>query len=194
MSIHRVVCIQTIPSIGQQYENAIHLNNPDGALSPLQIGQELDGNFCAKVRLFQSDFLGWQFLYISDVAHPEAGSFIYPMNNQGGLVHVGYIYPTLCYKFKWQTTGTGRHKAGRFFIAGGRNDWMTAGGITASAATNGGIVLGQIMARYSSTGTGPLRLGTYDYSNEGTGFHTVVSASFWNYLGQQRRRNYGVGV
>ena len=194
MSFHRVVCVTTIPSIGATYNNAIHLANPDGALSPLEIGAELRDNFITKIRGWQSDFLGWQFLYISDINNPEAGSTVFPMDNVGGLAHTGYLYPTLCYKLKWQTTGTGRHKFGRFFISGGRNDWSTAGGITASAATNGGILLADILARYSSTGTGPLTLGIVQQDSGGPIFHSVETGSFWNYLGQQRRRNYGVGV
>lgn len=191
MSVHRVVMLQSIPSIGEFYENVIHLDNPDGTLTDLQIAQELEANFCVSIRQFQSDFLGWQFLYVSDMAHPELGSFIYPMNNQGGLVHVGYVYPTLCYKLKWNVAGTGRRKQGRFFIAGGRIDWMTPGGITASAALNGGIHLQGIVDRYKSGGTGPLTLGTW--SVDGL-HHPLLSATLWQYMGQQRRRNYGVGM
>jgi len=194
VSFHRIVCIQTIPSIGATYENAIHCDNPDGSLSPAQIGAELRDNFIARIRNWQSNFLGWQFLYISDVNNPDAGSTVFPLNNLGGLAGVGYLYPTLCYKLKWQTTGTGKHKGGRFFIAGGRNDWSTAGGITASAATNGGIHLAAIVARYSLTGSGPISLGTWTTDAEGGTFNYLLDASFWNYLGQQRRRNYGVGV
>ena len=194
MSYHRIVCLQTNGSIGATYENVIHCDNPDGSLSNAQIGAEIATNFAANIRAFQSWFLGWQYLYISDVAHPEQGSFVYPMNNAAGIAQQGYVYPTLCYKLKWQTTGTGRHRGGRFFIAGGRADWMTSGGITQSAATNGQVFLNNILNRFKQGGTGPIRLGTITQDQEGFTFNALLTGSFWNYLGQQRRRNYGVGI
>jgi hypothetical protein len=107
---------------------------------------------------------------------------------------VGYLYPTTGYKLKWQTTAGGRHGRGRFFIAGSRSDWATAGGITASAVTNGGIHLAAIVSRYGPTGTAPLRLGLIHKGGGESTYSGLVSAQFWVYLGQQRRRQYGVGI
>jgi len=195
MSIHTVLCVQTIPSIGATYQNVIHVNNDDGGLTPLQIAQELETNFMPRIQNFQSWFLGWQYFYIYRYAHPEVPVFIYPLSNSPGLAHVGYLYPTNCFKLKWYTSFGGRHGRGRFYIAGGRDDWATAGGITASAATNGGIHLAAIVARYKFIGgSGPIALGIVPKNGDESDFHGLESAQYWQYLGQQRRRQYGVGI
>jgi hypothetical protein len=159
------------------------------------IGAELDTHFCLYIRQFQSDFLGWQVLYIYNALDPLVPVYIYDMVNQGGIAHVGYLYPTTCFKLKWQASVGGRHGRGRFFIAGGRNDWATAGGITSSAATNGGIWLNTLLNRYSVSGTGPIQLGLIPAgATSSSQFSPVINGQFWQYLGQQRRRNYGVGI
>lgn len=194
MSIHRVVMVQSIPSIGMIFQNAVHFNNPDGALTDAAIGAELAANFCVSIRNFQSNFLGWQYLYIYQLTTPPPPVYIYSMGNVGGLAGTGYLYPTQCMKLKWQTTAGGRKGRGRFFIAGGRNDWVTAAGINATAATNGGIHLANIVARYKLGGTGPLVLGLVEKNGGPTTFTSLQTALFWQYIGQQRRRQYGVGI
>jgi len=116
------------------------------------------------------------------------------LNNSGGLASVGYIYPTLCYKISVQSTLGGRRGRGRFFVAGGRSDWMTASGITQSAATNGGIMVQDLMSRYSFTGSSPLKWVLYHRDPEGGSTSHVVSAILRPFMGMQRRRNYGVGI
>jgi len=176
------------------FQNAVHFNNPDGFLTDAAIGSELATNFMPRIQNFQTWFLGWQYFYIYKVDHPEYPVYIHPLANSPGLASVGYIYPTQCYKLKWQCLAGGRHGRGRFFIAGGRSDWSTAGGITASAVTNGGIHLAAIVARYKSGGTGPLTLGLVPKGGSAVDFTALNSALFWQYLGQQRRRQYGVGI
>jgi len=194
MSVHRVVMVQTIPLLGLTYENVVHFNNPDGALSGAAIGAELQANFMPKIQGWQSNFLGWQYFYIYRVGHPEIPAYIYPLSNSPGLSTAQYMYPTNCYKLKWQCLAGGRHGRGRFYIAGGRSDWAANYGITASAVTNGGILLGQIVARYKLGGTGPLTLGLVEKGGGESTFTALDSAVFWQYIGQQRRRQYGVGI
>jgi hypothetical protein len=186
--------VQTIPSIGMQFENAVHFNNPDGFLTNAAIGAELATNFMVRIQNFQSFFLGWQYFYIYRVGHPEIPVYIHALSNSPGLFNGGYLYPTTGYKLKWQCLAGGRHGRGRFYVAGSRSDWATAGGITASAATNGGIHLAAIVARYKSGGTGPLTLGLVPKGGSEVDFTALNTALLWQYLGQQRRRQYGVGV
>jgi hypothetical protein len=194
MSIKRVTMVQTIPSIGLTFENVVFFNDPTSAMTNAAIGAELRSNFCAKIREFQSNFLGWQFLYIYDANDPSIPVYVHPMLNDPGIAAVGYLYPTNCYKLSWVGTRGGRHGRGRFFIAGSRSDWATSAGITTSAATNGGIHLNSIMTRYSNTGSGPLKLCLWSRNEAGHPTNNVASALFRPYLGIQRRRNYGVGI
>jgi hypothetical protein len=185
---------QTIPSIGQTYQNVCFFDNPDGGLTALQIAGELAANFMPRIQNFQSNFLGWQFLHIYDANDHDDPVYIHPLNNSPGLANTGYIYPTLCYKISLQAVIGGRRGRGRFFVAGGRNDWMTAGGITASAATNGGIHIAALMARYSVTGNGPIKWVIYHRANEDQSASFIASALLRPYMGMQRRRNYGIGI
>lgn len=186
--------VQSIPSIGMIFENAVHFNNPDGYLSNAAIGAELATYWMTRIQNWQSYYLGWQYFYIYRVGHPEIPVHIYPLANSPGLAAQPYIYPTQCYKLKWQCLAGGRHGRGRTFIAGGRSDWMTAGGITASAVTNGGIHLAALVARYKSGGTGPLTMGLVEKGGGESTFTAMESALFWQYMGQQRRRQYGHGI
>jgi len=195
MNVWRVICLQSIPSIGQFYENAVHFSDDSGSMTANAVGIELDSFFCNYIRQFQSDFLGWQQLYIYNALNPLVPVYIYDMANQGGFYHGGYIYPTTCMKLKWQSTIGGRHGRGRFFIAGGRVDWVTPGGVNSAGSLNGGIWLNTLLNRYDIAGSGPLKLGLMRSGSHSVGDYTkVIGGQLWQYLGQQRRRNYGVGI
>jgi hypothetical protein len=194
MEIARVVMIQSIPLISQIYQNVVHFRNPSGTLSDAAIASEIATNFMPKIQGFQSNFLGWQYLYIYNAETPGTPPFVYNLANSPGLSTAAYIYPTLCMKLKWQTLSGGRKSRGRFYIAGGRADWVTNAGVNATGALNGGIVLGQIVARYKLGGTGPLILGLYNERDPEPEFRHLDSATFWQYCGQQRKRQYGVGI
>ena len=194
MSYHRIVCVQTIPSIGQTYNNVFYMQNPDGALTNAQIGAEINNNLGAQLRGFQSWFLGWQFIYVYDADNHDTPNYIYPCNNAGGLAQEGYLYPTTCFKISWSSLLGGRRGRGRTFIAGSRASWATAAGITASAATNGGVLINNIIARYGNSGNGPLRMVIWHRGTEPPVPSGVVGGILRPYLGMQRRRNYGIGV
>jgi len=191
----RVVMTQSIPSIGQTYQNVVHFYGPGGAGDTAQaLAAELTANFMPKIANFQSWFLGWQFLHIYNAESSGTPVYIHPLNNYGGLAQEGYVYPTLCYKISVQSTVGGRAGRGRFFVAGGRASWMTAGGITQSAATNGGAQLTALIARYSNTGTSSFKWCLIHKDAQNFIVKPMTSLLLRPYMGMQRRRNYGVGV
>jgi len=191
----RVVMTQTIGSIGATYQNVVHFSGPGGAGDTAQaLGPELLSNFVPKIAGFQSWFLGWQFLHIYDAEDSGAPVYIHPCNNFAGLGQEGYVYPTLCYKISVQTSVGGRAGRGRFFVAGGRASWMTAGGITASAVTNGGVMLSQLVARYATTGNGSFKWCLVHKDAQNFIVKPMTSLLLRSFMGMQRRRNYGVGI
>ena len=84
MSIHRIVMTQTIPSIGQTYQNVVFMANDDGALTPLQIATEIATYFMVRIQNFQSNFLGWQYLHIYDAGNDSVPTYIHPLLNSPG--------------------------------------------------------------------------------------------------------------
>lgn len=195
MSLWRVIMLQTIPSIGATYENVVHFKSSDVATASA-LADDLQANFMPHAQNFQSWFLGWQYLYVYKLTSPPSPVYIRNLaNDSASCAHVGYLYPTTGFKWRLQATVGGRHGRGRFYCAGSRSDWATAGGITASGATNGDIHLQAIIARYKSGGTSSytwvLRPG--DTLTEAD-CPSIVSGSVWPYLGMQRRRQYGVGI
>jgi hypothetical protein len=194
MSLWRVIMLQTIPSIGATYENVVHFKSADTATN-VQLADDLQANFMPHAQNFQSWFLGWQYLYVYKIATPLPPVYIRNLgNDSASCAHVGYLYPTTGYKWRIQTTVGGRHGRGRFYVGGSRSDWATAGGITSDAATNGGIHLAAIVNRYKSGGTSQFVWCLRPPGGSEIDCPSMVSASFWQYLGMQRRRQYGVGI
>lgn len=192
---YRVVMTQTNGSIGQTYQNVVHFYGPGGGGDTAQaLGAELLANFVPKIAGFQSWFVGWQFLHIYDADDTGVPVYIHPCNNFAGLGQEGYVYPTLAYKISVQTTVGGRAGRGRFFVAGGRASWMTAGGITASAVTNGGVMVSQLQARYSNTGTSEFKWCLFHKDAQNHIVKPMTSLLLRQYMGMQRRRNYLVGI
>lgn len=195
MSIYRAVFVQTIPSISATYENSVCFNNGGGGgLSLAAAAAELQANFVVSISQFQSWFLGWQFLYLYNLNNPVLPPYILNLGNYAGLAHTGYIYPSIAMKLKWHGVTGGRHGRGRFYIAGSRDDWVTAGGVNGTGLTNGTIHMNNMMARYKVGGTGPLNLTIMPKGGSVVDTVAVETATFPQYLGNQRRRNYGVGI
>jgi len=191
----RVVMVQTIPSINMTFENSVGFDRQDeSAGSSSGVADEVQNFFMPMVQNFQSWFLGWQSLYVYKWNHPEEPVYFRNLANSPGLAHVGYIYPTLCMKLKWYGVVGGRHGRGRFYIAGGRDDWVTAGGVNGTGLTNGGTWATNITNRYKAGGTGPYKLVIIPKPPTENVPVGLQSVSFPQFLGQQRRRQYGVGI
>jgi hypothetical protein len=195
VAVYRVVMVQSIPSINMTFENAVGFRTRvDGVGSAAGLATDIQANFMVMIQNFQSNFLGWQSLYVYDWHNPDTPPAFLNLGNSPGLAGVGYMYPTLCMKLKWIGVTGGRHGRGRFYIAGGRADWTTAGGVNGTGLTNGSVWANNIKNRYSSTGTGPYVLSILPKRPTELTEVQMASVQFPQILGQIRRRNYGVGI
>jgi len=190
MGNYRVIMQQSIPSIAQIYENVCYFHGSGGTDTQADLAAELNANFCVSIRNFQTWFLGWQFLFVYKLGPAAPPVLQYAMNNQAGLAQVGYLYPSTALKIRWTGSTGGRHGHGRFYVAGSRNDWATAGGITASAATNGAVHINNIINRYGVNHTSNYQLVLWDRKSTEQAYVPVQSGALFQYLGQQRSRNY----
>lgn len=190
MSIHRVIFTATM--LGQRFQNVLHFENPDGALSNAAMRDELLTNFVARLRNLQNNALVWQSMSIQKVdGVPDEAEVFILSGHVGSLV--GNPAPTvLCGLFSIRTGVAGRRGHGRFYMFGVHGDSVANSVVQSGALAAYVTEANFITNRFKGGGSGPITLGVCPRSNPGD-FLSMTNLIPRPVFGIQRRRNIGVG-
>src|SRR6187549_1948016 len=172
MGIVRVVMTATF--LGQRCQNVLHFLNPDGALTHLEISEELKPNFITQLRNVQNNQCSWTQISVQNVG------------TGAGAV------PAICPVVSIRTGTAGRHGHGRFYIMGLHAESIANGTFQTDALAAYQTYVNNIKNRYKSGGTGPITMVVCPRSDP-MSYHVMTDLIVRSIFGIQRRRNIGVG-
>lgn len=198
MGVERVTI--TALMYGQKMQNVLHFNNPDGALTGLQVCQEIRDNWIGTavnvgIHAWCTQSTTWVQVASQTRAASPAPPTILTINQPGYQGANNEIVPFACVVLKFQTAVAGRRGRGRSYTPGVMPGMFTQGLMDDTLNFFGATALATMNSRYCAGGSGPLRL----LVGPKTGivladFYEVTLISFSTFLGVQRRRNIGFGI
>lgn len=190
MSHHRVTVSGLL--YGQTHQNVLHVSNPDGALSHSQIADEFETHWISQVKTKQVTSMIYNQIIVSDSSGSGPPAFTKAVNVAGTNVANADAVPFSCFVVQLRTNLAGRHGHGRFYVSGVTNSAHTNGIVTAAVITAWNTTLATMKARFAEGGTSALTLVLKEKNAQV--YHPVTDMIIRQYLGVQRRRNYGVGI
>jgi len=190
MSIVRVIMTGSI--LGQKMQNVLHFQNPDGALTNLQISEELKPNWITVLRNVQNNQLQWTEISVQRVDSPGFAADVYTVTAAPGSLSGSAALTFACPVVSIRTGVAGRAGHGRFYIFGLHGDSVSNGAFQSGAFAAYQTYVGNLKNRYKSGGTGPIVLGVCPRNNP-VDFKPMTDLIVRPIFGVQRRRNLGVG-
>lgn len=190
MSIVRVITSQSL--WGQLVQNVMHFQNPDGALSALEIKDEVFTSLWTRLRNHQNTNLIYNSMSVQIVDSSGHSPDVFSLGGLHGSLDGDSYHPSIAVLFSIQTAFGGRHGHGRFYMCGLHFDFIEHGVIRPDifALYQGDATF--IANRFKSGGSGPLTLGVCPRSDP-SDFKGMTDLIAKPTVGIQRRRNIGVG-
>jgi len=190
MSLHRVTCSGLL--YGQTHQNVLHFNNPDGVWTHSQIANDIETNWVNRIKLHQVTSMVWTQIIVQEVSLSPIASFTKAINQAGTNLANADAVPFSCFVIQIKTAAGGPHGRGRFYVGGLTNNSHTNGIVTAAVLTAWVNSLNILKGFYGPSGTSQIRLVVKEKSNNT--FNLMTDLICRQYVGVQRRRNYGVGI
>lgn len=192
MSIERVTFFQSFTN--RIFNNVIHLNNPDGLLTPQEIADEVRVNWVGPIRVWQAHELVYthvtiQRLGLGQLPAPVTVQWV----NVDGDGTSDVEHASICALLSFRTALAGRRHRGRYYVA-----TVPAAHITNDVLnTDFGIprmnaIANSLQNRFAADGGGPLDLVIWH--RDTNDFHLVTGIIAQPRLGILRKRNVGVGI
>lgn len=198
MGVERVTI--TALMYGQKMQNVLHFNNPDGALTGLQVCQEIRDNWIGTavnvgIHAWCTQSTVWVQVACQTRASSPSPPTILTINQPGYQGASNEIVPFACVVLKFQTAVAGRRGRGRSYTPGVMQGFFTQGLMDDTLTSFGGTALAAMNARFCAGGSGPLTLLVGPKNGIILiDFLQVTQISFSTFLGVQRRRNIGFGI
>jgi len=190
MGIVRVVMTATF--LGQRCQNVLHFLNPDGALTHLEISEELKPNFITQLRNVQNNQCSWTQISVQNVGTGAGPADVYSITGAAGSLSGAGAVPAICPVVSIRTGTAGRHGHGRFYIMGLHAESIANGTFQTDALAAYQTYVNNIKNRYKSGGTGPITMVVCPRSDP-MSYHVMTDLIVRPIFGIQRRRNIGVG-
>jgi hypothetical protein len=134
----------------------------------------------------------WTQIIVQEVSLSPIASFTKAINQAGTNLANADAVPFSCFVIQIKTAAGGPHGRGRFYVGGLTNNSHTNGIVTAAVLTAWVNSLNILKGFYGPSGTSQIRLVVKEKSNNT--FNLMTDLICRQYVGVQRRRNYGVGI
>jgi hypothetical protein len=192
MAIMRVTFTGTY--LGQRCQNVLHFLNPDGALTDVEIREELLGNFVIPLRSLQNNQATWTVMQVQRVDGTPTVPSVFALSGHVGSLSGDGAPSFLAALVRIVTGVSGRHGHGRFYIWGVHGASVANGVFQSGALSAYGTTMATMTNRFKlGGGTGPIQMGVAPRSTP-TDFIGMSSLVVPSIFGVQRRRNIGVGA
>lgn len=192
MSTHRITLTQN--ARGRIIQNVFHVNNPDGALSDVQIKDEVVNNWIQVIKPHTGlnlTYIGLEIRVVGVAAPPAATHFVLNIPGTGSSTNLPQV---CCVKLGFLTGLSGRKFRGRYYIGLIGNVTDQTDLITGTPMANLEATAATLQARWAVNGSGPLTLVIFHRGPEAPPPTLVTQIIVRATLGVQRRRNLGVGI
>lgn len=193
MSIMR--CTITGIYLAQKCQNVLHFNNPDGALSHINIFDELAANYWGVIRNFMNNQAAFTELRVQKIDGVPDTPSVFPISGVAGSLSGGGAPSFLCGLVRIKTASSGRHAHGRIYQWGVHGESVSNGIFQSGAWADWQTRWTTVQNRYKTGGSGPITLGVIKRGSVTTSdFYPMTALVVPQIFGVQRRRNIGVGA